>query len=484
MTVPPLVADLVLAAYVLATALLAATGLYYGLIAVERVVRTRTDQRSPAPYWPAGDPPAVTVQLPVYDERHVVGDAIRAVGDLDWPAERLQVQVLDDSTDETTAVVAAALSELADRGVDVEHVRREDRAGFKAGAVERGLETATGEFVALFDADFRPPPDFLAATVPQFGDPAVGCVQTRWTHRNESYSWFTRAQALALDAHFAVEQWVRADVGSLMSFNATSCVWRRETLSDVGGWSSETVAEDLDLTAEALLGGWTFVYTEGYAVPAELPATLSAFVRQQTRWARGSTQNVRKHLGDLLRAGELSPWARFHSVMHVGHYLFYPLLLAWLGLHVVATALGLAPRWLLVAGFLGTTPGPIGFLVLGQVHTDRDGRLRRLVGVLPLTLVGVGIAWRMSRAVVSGFLEMGGAFARTPKFGVEGPRRAWSDRRYDEPLATVLPELSLVGWCLLGVVLALSGGAARMAPSVGFFVAAFALVAWLAVTQS
>jgi cellulose synthase/poly-beta-1,6-N-acetylglucosamine synthase-like glycosyltransferase len=473
----------VLSAYVVATALLAGTGIYYGLVAVERVVRTRTPPDPDPDAWPGEDPPAVTVQIPVYDERHVVEGAIRTVGDLEWPDDRLQVQVLDDSTDDTTAVVADALADLADRGVDVEHVRRADRAGYKAGAVQRGLESATGEFVALFDADFRPDPDFLAATVPYFQDPDVGCVQTRWTHRNEGYSWFTRAQALALDAHFAVEQWVRAEVGSLMSFNATSCVWRRETLADAGGWSSETVAEDLDLTAEALLREWRFVYTEGYAVPAELPATLSGFVRQQTRWARGSTQNVRKHLGDLLRADGLSPWARLHSVMHVGHYLFYPLLLAWILLHVLVTALGLAPRWLLVAGFLGTTPGPVGFLALGQLLTDRPGRLRRLVAVPSLTLVGVGIAWRMSRAVVSGFLEMGGAFARTPKFGVEGPRRAWSDRRYDEPLATVLPEVGLGGWCLLGVGLALANGVYRMAPSVGFFAGAFACVVAMALAE-
>jgi cellulose synthase/poly-beta-1,6-N-acetylglucosamine synthase-like glycosyltransferase len=483
MSPPTLAQAVLLTLYGLATALLAGTGLYYGLIAVERVVRSRDAHDGATTACQDGERPPVTVQVPVYDERNVVGTVLRALGDLEWPAGQLQVQVIDDSTDETSVVVAEALGALAERGVAVEHVERDDREGYKAGAVERGLETATGEFVALFDADFVPPPDFLAETVPHFRDPSVGCVQTRWEHRNESYSWFTRAQALALDAHFAVEQWVRAEVGSLMSFNATSCVWRRETLDDVGGWSSETVAEDLDLTAAALLGGWRFVYTEGYAVPCEIPATLSAFVRQQTRWARGSTQNVRKHLGALLRS-DRPPWARFHSVMHVCHYLFYPLLLAWIGLHVVVTAATEAPRWLLLAGFFGTTPGPIAFLVLGQVLVDREGRLRRLAATLVLTLVGVGIAWRMTRAVLSGFVEMGGTFARTPKFGVDGPRRAWSDRRYDEPLQSVLPEVLAGAWCVLGVAVALSAGAYRMAPSVGFFAVAFAWVAWVAVSQS
>lgn len=478
--------------YGLVTALLAGTGIYYGLIAVERIVRTRDyawrtvrSQNDPqaVPTWPNGEHPLVTVQVPVYNERHIVGSLLRALGELEWPAARLEVQVIDDSTDETSVVVAEGLSRLRERGIAVEHICRDDREGYKAGAIEQGLETSDGEFIALFDADFVPPPDFLMATVPYFRRSAVGCVQTRWEHLNESYSWFTRAQALALDAHFAVEQWVRAEVGSLMSFNATSCVWRRETLDAVGGWSSETVAEDLDLTVDALQDGWEFVYTEGYAVPCEIPSTLSAFVRQQTRWARGSTQNVRKHLTDILRTNRLSWWARFHSVMHVCHYLFYPLMLAWIVLHVAVTAFGQASRWLLLAGFLGTTPGPLVFLALGQILVDRDGRLQRLLATVPLTVVGIGIAWRMSRAVLSGFLEMGGRFARTPKFGVKGPRRAWDDHRYDEPLDTVGPELLIGGWCVLGAGLSLVNGAYRMAPSVGFFAVAFVAVAGTALRQ-
>jgi len=477
-----LAGDATLLLYGLVTLLLAATGLYYGLLAVERI-RRASDHDTPDGAQPFEDPPAVTVQIPVYNERHVVDRILRAVGDLEWPAAKLQIQVIDDSTDRTSEVVAEVLGDLRQAGIAVEHIQRDDRTGYKAGAIETGLETATGEFVALFDADFVPPEDFLLVTLPHFRDPAVGCVQTRWEHRNESYSWFTRAQALALDAHFAVEQWVRARVGSLMSFNATSCVWRRETLADAGGWSSETVAEDLDLTATALLGGWRFVYTEGYAVPCEIPVTLSGFVRQQTRWARGSTQNVRKHLVDILRSPALSPWATFHSILHICHYLFYPLLLAWILLHVVVTAFGAAPRSLLLAGVLGTTPGPLLFLALGQLLVDRPGRLERLLAAVPLTLVGVGIAWRMTRAVVAGFVEMGGIFERTPKFGVDGPRRAWHDGSYDRPLETTAPELLVGGWCASGAAIAIATGAFRMALSVAFFALAFATVAGLAVLQ-
>lgn len=468
---PALAQNGLLVGYALVTVALAATGLYYALLAAERVVRGRRDEV--APPAPSVPQPAVTVQIPVYNERHVVDRALRAVGALRWPAEKLQVQVIDDSTDRTTDVVAAELARLREQGIAVDHVRRAERTGYKAGAVQRGLETATGEFVALFDADFVPPADFLELTVPRFQDDRVGCVQTRWTHLNESYSWFTRAQSLALDAHFAVEQWVRASAGSLLSFNATSCVWRRETLDDVGGWSSETVAEDLDLTAAALRRGWDFVYTEGYAVPCEIPVTLDGFVRQQTRWARGSAQNVRKHLGGLLRASTLSRWARFHSILHVGHYVFYPLLVVWIALHILVTVAGPPPRWLLVVGFLGATPGPLGFLALGQALTDRPGRGRRLLAVVPLTLVGVGIAHRMSRAVVEGAVEMGGQFERTPKFRIEGPRRSWRDSAYAGGLSTVAPEAVLGAGCAIGAVAAVATGSPRMAPSLAFFALAF-----------
>jgi cellulose synthase/poly-beta-1,6-N-acetylglucosamine synthase-like glycosyltransferase len=456
--------------YGVCTAALAAIGLYYALLAAERIVRTATETHTAEL---DDERPAVTIQVPVYNERHVIDRALRAIGDLRWPAEKLQVQIIDDSTDETTAVVEEETAALREKGVTVEHITREERTGYKAGAVETGLETATGEFVALFDADFVPPEDFLEETMPHFTDSRVGCVQTRWSHLNEDYSWFTRAQALALDAHFAVEQWVRAQVGSLMSFNATSCVWRRETLDDVGGWSSETVAEDLDLTASALLRDWEFVYTEGYAVPCEIPVTLSGFVRQQTRWARGSAQNVRKHLPDLLRTDELSRWATFHSILHVLHYVFYPLLLAWLVLHVLVTVTADVPRWLLVGGFLGTTPGPLAFLWLGQAVTDRPGRLRRLVAVVPLTLVGVGLTWRMTRAVVSGTLEMGGSFARTPKFAIDGPRRSWRGQAYASVLGNLTPEILLGAWCATGAALAVATGSFRMAPSLSFFALSF-----------
>lgn len=462
--------NLLLITYGFVTLLLTATGLYYGLLAVERILRSPAEPDTTQA--DLDDHPTVTIQVPVYNEQHVIDRLLHALGELRWPSSKLHVQIIDDSTDRTTSLIESELPELRDRGIDVEHIVREERTGYKAGAIQRGLRTASGEFVAIFDADFVPDPSFLEETIPHFENPQVGCVQTRWAHLNETYSWFTRAQALALDAHFAVEQWVRARVGSLMSFNATSCVWRRETLAAVGGWSSETVAEDLDLTATALCSGWEFVYTEGYAVPCEIPPTLDGFVRQQTRWARGSAQNVRKHLRGILRTEVLSPCAKFHSVLHVLHYLFYPLLLVWIGLHIAVTAVSVPPRWLLLAGFLGTTPGPLAFLLLGQLQAKRQRIGRRLLAVIPLTLVGIGLAWRITRAVVSGFREMGGSFDRTPKFRLDGPRRSWRGQAYAGTLNT-LPEFLLGLGCALGAGLAYVTGASRMAPSLLFFAASF-----------
>ena len=468
------------ALYLVWTALLGAVGLYYGLLAVQRLVPDGAD--APREAMPAERPP-VTVQVPVYNEQHVVDRLLSALGDLAWPSEKLQVQVIDDSTDRTTRVVERELAALRECGIDVQHVRREERAGYKAGAMARGLETATGEFVAVFDADFVPPPDFLETTIPYFADSEVGCVQTRWRHLNESYSWFTRAQALALDAHFAVEQWVRARTGSLLSFNATSCVWRRTTLRAAGGWSDRTVAEDLDLTARALADGWGFVYTEDYGVPCEIPVSLTGFLDQQTRWARGSAQNLRLHWARLLRSPAPSGWGRVHSLLHVLHYVFYPVLLLWLLAHVVVTLTAPVPRWVLVAGFLGATPGPLLFFATGQLFTGRPGRRARLAAVVPLSLVGVGVAWRMSRAVLAGLVRRGGRFVRTPKFRIEAAARSWRGRAYDRPLGTTAPELCLGAWCAGGAGLAVASGLYRMAPSLSFFAASFWAVALLAHRQ-
>jgi cellulose synthase/poly-beta-1,6-N-acetylglucosamine synthase-like glycosyltransferase len=235
----------------------------------------------------------VTVQLPVYNERAVVERIVDAASALDWPRDRLEIQVLDDSTDDTRTLAARAVARARARGVHVVHRVRDTRAGFKAGALAAGLAEAKGDLVAVFDADFVPPPDFLRGATPPFGDPEVGMVQACWTHLNRDRSPLTAAQAVLLDAHFRLEHRTRADAGLFFNFNGTAGVWRRSCIADAGGWSSDTLTEDLDLSYRAQRRGWRFVFLEDLEVPAELPAHFEALQAQQHRWAKGSIQTAR-----------------------------------------------------------------------------------------------------------------------------------------------------------------------------------------------
>jgi len=239
---------------------------------------------------PPDEWPFVTVQLPIYNEMHIVTRLVETTAALDYPRDRLEIQVLDDSDDGTHKIAAWAVDAARLRGVDIVHITRAERLGFKAGALSEGLSIARGEFVAVFDADFVAPPDFLKRVVPQFHDPSVGCVQARWGHLNRDYSALTQVQALGIDGHFIVEQTARSRAGLFLNFNGTAGVWRRAAIDDAGGWQGDTLTEDLDLSYRAQLKGWRFAYLPDVVVPAEIPAQISAFKRQQARWAQGSIQ--------------------------------------------------------------------------------------------------------------------------------------------------------------------------------------------------
>ncbi|NIO72790.1 MAG: glycosyltransferase, partial [Anaerolineae bacterium] len=276
---------------------------------------------SPPDEWPH-----VTVQLPIYNELHTVERLLNAAAGLDYPRDRLEIQVLDDSTDATSRVAARTVALLRRQGIDVIHISRPDRTGFKAGALAAGLAEAKGELIAIFDADFLPPPDFLQRVVPHFADPIVGCVQTRWGHLNRDYSLFTQAQALGVDGHFVVEQTARSRAGLFINFNGTAGIWRRTCIGDAGGWQGDTLTEDLDLSYRAQLRGWQIGYVPDVVVPAELPAQISGFKRQQARWAQGSIQTALKLLGPLLRSDQ--PWSvKLEGVVHLTGYLVHPLML-------------------------------------------------------------------------------------------------------------------------------------------------------------
>src|SRR6188768_2462933 len=258
--------------------------------------------KQPVPAGPLGALPPVTIQLPIYNEMYVADRLIDAVCRLEYPRELLEIQVLDDSTDETQSVAEQAVRRNAARGVDITFIHRTDRSGYKAGALEAALKVAKGEFVAIFDADFIPTPDFLTRTVPFFTDPKVAMVQARWGHINQDYSLLTKIQAILLDAHFVLEHGGRNRAGLFFNFNGTAGIWRRDAIDDAGGWEHDTLTEDLDLSYRAQLRGWRFVFMPDLVSPAEVPVEMNAFKSQQHRWAKGSIQTTLKLLPEILAA--------------------------------------------------------------------------------------------------------------------------------------------------------------------------------------
>jgi len=417
-------ATVLLALYYLVLGVLALYGLHrLYLVLVWLRTRGRQIQAPPDPSeWPK-----VTVQLPLYNERYVARRLIDAVCGLDYPAEKLEIQVLDDSTDDTREVVAEAVAAQHRRGVDIHHIHRTDRTGFKAGALKAGLEQAAGELIAVFDADFVPPPQFLRQTVPHFADSRIGMVQARWEHLNRGFSLLTRVQAMLLDAHFAIEHAARNRHGCFFNFNGTAGVWRRQAIDDAGGWTADTLTEDLDLSYRAQLAGWRFLFLPELGVPSELPVDANGFKSQQHRWARGSVQTARKMLWKILRA-PIPLRAKLEAFVHLTANLTYPLMVV---LSVLVFPAMLARRdaglgEVLVIDlplFLGATVSVLVFYVASQVALGAGWR--RQIWYLPALMgLGIGLSISNARAALGGLFRRGGTFVRTPKYRIEDTAEA------------------------------------------------------------
>ena len=370
-----------------------------------------------APTGPADrDWPAVLVQLPLFNERYVAERLLDAVAALDYPRERLIIQVLDDSTDDTSSLLRARVAQFRARGVRMEYLHRVNRGGYKAGALAAGLTAQPeGELVAIFDADFVPAPDFLRRAVPLFDDqPRLGMVQTRWEHLNADHDLLTQAQALALDAFFGVEQVVRSHYGLFMNFNGSGGLWRRAAIVEAGGWEGDTLAEDLDLSYRAQLKGWRFGYTPEVPAPAELPTTISALKRQQFRWAKGSLQVARKVGWKMLTAPGESLWRKWSGFLHLTGYVPHALMILslLLSLPIVLLGHGQTPlRWgvMGLAGF-----GPIFLGLVAQVALRPDWP-RRVTRYPALLLLGIGLALTNTQALIQAVLGTRTEFMRTPK---------------------------------------------------------------------
>jgi cellulose synthase/poly-beta-1,6-N-acetylglucosamine synthase-like glycosyltransferase len=398
--------------------------------------------------------PPVTVQLPIFNEKYTVERLLRAVTSIDYPADRLQIQVLDDSTDDTCDLLARLVDDYKARGVNVELIHRVDRKGYKAGALQNGLKTATGELIAIFDADFVPKPDWLKRTVPSFQNAELGCLQTRWGHTNQQYNSLTRAEALGIDGHFIVEQTVRSKNGFFLNFNGTAGLWRRACIEDAGGWQWDTLTEDLDLSYRAQMRGWKFDYLPDVVVPAELPPHVEAYKKQQFRWAKGSFQVVRKILPTVLRAN-LPLTVRFMALLHLTGYFVHPLMLTLLLLTLpvgllVPEAFEMFPISL-IAGL-----GP-PLLYLTATSTQHRSVLKRLRAFPVLVIVGFGLSLSTTVAVLEGLFSKGGAFIRTPKLNLTNRTKHSQkiDGSYMTPLSTMVwVEIALGLYALLtGIVL-------------------------------
>ena len=410
---------------------------FYGihrLVLVVLYLRTRR-RGAPLPELPAEPAawPVVTVQLPLYNEMYVAERLIDAVCQLDYPAGRLEIQVLDDSTDETTDIVARAVGGHRARGIDIHHLQRADRTGFKAGALAAGLAQARGELLAIFDADFVPAPDFLRRSVPYFTDPRLGMVQGSWAHINRSYSLLTRVEAVLLDGHFMIEHAARNRSGCFFNFNGTAGIWRREAIETSGGWEHDTLTEDLDLSYRAQLAGWQFLYLPELGVPSELPVDVNGFKSQQHRWAKGAVQTGRKLLGRILR----SPFplrVKMEAFVHLTNNASYPLtvLIAALIFPAMLLRRGTSVEMLLVVDlplFVSATLSVLTFYLMSQVAIG--GGWRRHLRYLPALMgVGIGLSLNNARAVLSGLFQRGGTFHRTPKYRIERRGQSWTAKRY------------------------------------------------------
>jgi len=375
--------------------------------------------------------PRVCVQVPIYNERYVAERVLDAVCELDWPRDRFEVQVLDDSDDETVSIVARRAAHWRRRGVEVTHVRRASRAGFKAGALAHGMTLTTSPFIAIFDADFKPAPDFLRRTMSVFDNSAVGFAQARWGHLDEGYSWFTRLQAFALDFHFLIEQAVRSSDGYFTNFTGTAGVWRRAAIEDSGGWSADTLTEDLDLSYRSQLRGWRAAYLEDVVVPEEIPVSFDAYRRQQSRWATGSFQTAFKLLIPVLRS-DLRPAVKLQATMHLLAYGVGPVMalqLACYPLLLVGPRFAALPWQVADAGVLFVVMGISPWIGFSVAQARRGRPWWKALPSLLCQLVGAGMSFTVILALLRA-TRRGGEFVRTPKYQIVERGQEWRDQAY------------------------------------------------------
>jgi cellulose synthase/poly-beta-1,6-N-acetylglucosamine synthase-like glycosyltransferase len=479
---PVIIVEILRITYICTTIILFIGGLNSLILSILHLLKRKEILNPSTPAAPV-EWPYVTVQLPVYNEKYVVPRLLEAVTQFDYPADKLQIQVLDDSTDSTSDLCRQEVEHYRSMGCNIVWIHRLERDGYKAGALTNGLKTASGEFIAMFDADFKPASDWLKKVVPHFQEPKVAFVQTRWRHVNDKYNLLTRMLAMAIDGHFIVEQGTRSYYHLLMAFNGAGGIWRKAAIKDAGGWQSDTLTEDLDLSLRAELKGWDYRYLPQVTVASELPVQIEAVKKQQHRWAKGCTQTIRKLFWMFLTAK--MPW--YKKVMGFLHmmslYPIYPIILLSL---VLMLPVGLYTSsvtrmfpWTVISSL-----GPV--LMYCSTQTEHFPKIWNRILMLPfVTVFGAGISVTCTSGVLSGLFKMGGVFERTPKYDVVDRKDAWSSSIYVLKTSPVVwLELFMGIYLILTLVVLWPTIGKALAPWLLISSSGFFLVAGLAIFQS
>ncbi len=419
--------------YFVVLVILAAYGMHRYYL-VWAFFKHRDNVPGPPPAVAESEWPKVTIQLPIYNERYVIERLVDSVARFDYPRELLDIQVLDDSTDETQEVARACVERYQALGLPIHYLHRTDRSGYKAGALAEGLHSAVGEFVAIFDADFLPAPDFLRRTIPYFNDPKIGMVQGRWTYLNRGYSALTEVETILLDGHFVMEHGARSRAGDFFNFNGTAGVWRRRVIDDAGGWQHDTLTEDTDLSYRAQLRGWKFLYLPDIECASELPVEMNAFKAQQARWAKGLMQTAIKILPRLLRS-DLPTKIKAEAVFHLTANISYPFMVVLSTLLLPAMIVRFYQGWFQMLFidlplFIASSLSISGFYLTSQRVLYPKTWTRSILYMPFVMAVGIGLSVRNAKAVLEALFGMQSEFVRTPKFRIEGQSGTWKKKLY------------------------------------------------------
>lgn len=415
---------------------LAQLNLLYNYLSAKK--RTKQEECEKFDFSNPKEIPFVTIQLPVYNEMYVIERLLDNIAEIDYPNDKLEIQVLDDSTDETVQTTHDQIENLRKTGLDIQHIRRTDRSGFKAGALKEGLKTAKGEFIAIFDADFLPKKNWLKRTIPYFKDEKIGVVQTRWGHINRNYSLLTRIQAFALDAHFTLEQVGRNSKGHFINFNGTAGVWRKTCIIDAGNWEGDTLTEDLDLSYRAQLNNWKFKYLEDVETPAELPVVISAARSQQFRWNKGGAENFRKMLWKVINSNNIPFKTKIHGLLHLLNStmflnIFIVAVLSIPMLYIKNEYAHLRYYFYFMSFFVISTI--IFFICYWFMYRQIYGRgylnFFKYIGMFfTFFSIAMGFSLHNSIAVIEGHLGKRSEFIRTPKFNISSIKDSWKGNKY------------------------------------------------------